>query len=587
VITRLRDTEVVPPVRLRREAREAAWAAARAAFPPRAVVHDWPATHRERDAVLDLLAGSRFALANVGSQRGRLRGVALAVAWLSDQPGDTWQRRWLASGAETAGPAWKQACVPWLDARGVHVGQRLDLLSIGLNLMVCADLVRPTVGWLAASSISTWALARNLKASRDPGGFGRLRAACETDPHVTPSARHATVGRAAILVAAKGGLLNDVAAGDFLELLDIETQIEGRPRDYSAASWRLLHGLGVLGPGAPAALAELRTIGQRSPAELIDRYRLACRPVRDLLVTYLQERQPALDHNSLDTLAQQLGRLFWRDIERHHPGLDTLNLPAEVATRWKQRLRVRPTTTAIPHGEPVPGDAPRLTSRHTLAAVRALYLDLAQWALEDPARWAPWVAPCPVTKTDINHRKEARHRKSRMDARTRERLPVLPMLIRVVDDRRKHAQQLLEAADQTTAGEPFTVGGNTLIRSLTRKPTVNVWVNDPATGKRRDLTWEEDHAFWTWAIVEVLRSTGVRIEELLELTHHSLVQYRLPSTGELVPLLQIAPSKTDTERLLVVSPDLAEVLSAIIRRLQQALGSIPLVAAYDWNEHVW
>ena len=52
--------------------------------------------------------------------------------------------------------------------------------------------------------------------------------------------------------------------------------------------------------------------------------------------------------------------------------------------------------------------------------------------------------------------------------------------------------------------------------------------------------------------MEVLRSTGVRIEELLEISHHSLVQYRLPTTGELVPLLQIAPSKTDAERLLPI-----------------------------------
>jgi hypothetical protein len=53
--------------------------------------------------------------------------------------------------------------------------------------------------------------------------------------------------------------------------------------------------------------------------------------------------------------------------------------------------------------------------------------------------------------------------------------------------------------------------------------------------------------------VETLRLTGIRIEELTELSHHSLIQYRLPSTGELVPLLQIAPSKTDTERLLPVN----------------------------------
>ena len=52
--------------------------------------------------------------------------------------------------------------------------------------------------------------------------------------------------------------------------------------------------------------------------------------------------------------------------------------------------------------------------------------------------------------------------------------------------------------------------------------------------------------------MEILRSSGVRIEELLEISHHSLVQYRLPTTGQLVPLLQIAPSKTDEERLLPV-----------------------------------
>ena len=57
----------------------------------------------------------------------------------------------------------------------------------------------------------------------------------------------------------------------------------------------------------------------------------------------------------------------------------------------------------------------------------------------------------------------------------------------------------------------------------------------------------------------ILRLTGIRCEELLELTHHGITEYRLPATGELVPLLQIAPSKTDTERLLLVSPELADV----------------------------
>ncbi|MEU6019754.1 site-specific integrase, partial [Streptomyces sp. NPDC047515] len=85
----------------------------------------------------------------------------------------------------------------------------------------------------------------------------------------------------------------------------------------------------------------------------------------------------------------------------------------------------------------------------------------------------------------------------------------------------------------------------------------------------------------------MLRATGVRVKELSELSHHSLVQYRLPTTGELIPLLQIAPSKTDTERLLVVSPELADVLSMVIRRIRDQNGRVPLVPHYDQYERTW
>jgi hypothetical protein len=174
-----------------------------------------------------------------------------------------------------------------------------------------------------------------------------------------------------------------------------------------------------------------------------------------------------------------------------------------------------------------------------------------------------------------------------MDARTRERLPVLPVLVRAIDERRKNAEAL-QAARQAHPGETFTTAGQTLTRSVTTRSTSGkIWADDPATGKRRDLAVEENLAFWAWAAVEVLRLTGVRVEELLEISHHSLVQYRLPTTGELVPLLQIVPSKTDTERLLVVSPDLADVLSVIIRRIRGDTEAVPLVRAYDRRECLW
>ncbi len=302
---------------------------------------------------------------------------------------------------------------------------------------------------------------------------------------------------------------------------------------------------------------------------------------------YLRERQPALDYSSLRTLAADLGGVFWKDLERHHPGIDSLHLPPEVAAAWKQRLRSRPKTVITSTGEKKVIAVERIGYRQCLTPVRAFYLDLAQWAIEDPARWGRWVAPCPVGEEEINQRKAARRRKARMDARTRERLPVLAVLVRTVDQRRTTAAALLAAARQTRPGQAFTLHGQTLTRSITTRPTDKIWVDDPATDRRHDLGMAEDLTFWAWATVEVLRSTGIRIEELTELSHHSLVQYRLPTTGELVPLLQIAPSKTDTERLLVVSPELAEVLSAIIRRVRTPTGAIPIISAYDRRECVW
>jgi hypothetical protein len=86
-------------------------------------------------------------------------------------------------------------------------------------------------------------------------------------------------------------------------------------------------------------LRGLHTVGGRTVEQLIDRHGLACHPVRDLLVDYLRERQPALDYTSLESLSYYLGMRFWADIEAHHPGIDSLRLPREVADGWKRRLR--------------------------------------------------------------------------------------------------------------------------------------------------------------------------------------------------------------------------------------------------------
>jgi integrase len=548
---------------------------------------DWPATGHGRDKVWEQLTRPPFVMEVASSQGTRVRGLARLLDWLTGQPGQTWQERWLASGAEAAGGGWTQLPIRWLHRRGQRSRWLRAELASALGVAICADLIRPSLSWLVSSLAGKGALVRDLARTRDPQGFARLRELCAGDRGISKAAGDYALRRASLIIAAKGGIVTAITVGDVLELLDAESGAHAAPARDGAVFYRLLHQMGIFGEQAPARLREFRTPGQLTPDELIDRYQLACRPVRDLLVDYLRERQPALDYKSLKDLSYYLGKQFWQDLERHHPGIDSLHLPREAADAWKQRQRTKPKTITAQTGEKTVIAVERISYRQCLTPVRCFYLDLSQWAIEDPGRWGPWVAPCPVGQEEIGQRKFERRRKARMDARTRERLPVLPVLVRTVADRRRAAGTLLEAARQTQPGDTFTADGQTLTRAIIKTTTEKIWAEDLASGKRRNLGLEEDHAFWAWAAVEVLRLTGIRMEELLEITHHSLIQYRLPTTGELVPLLQIVPSKTDEERLLVVSPELADVLSTIICRVREHSRAVPLVPAYDRCECVW
>ncbi len=556
----------------------------RTRYPARAVGTDWPATCADRAEVDQLVAVAATGLPTQRVREARRWGLPLLLDWLADHPGDTWQQRWLASGADSAGTQWAQHAEQWLARHGKDCANRLALMTSSLLIVVGTDVVRPSQEWLLTGGRKR-KLVRNMVYSRDREGFERLQRLCEQDPAIRTHTQGDILFRCAVIIAAKGGTLAEVTVGDVLELLEVEHAVRGRANSASA-TFRMLREAGVFGANTPT-LQQIRSLGQRSPAQLVDRYSIACRPIRDLLVSYLAERQPAIDYNSLVGLSFHLVRCFWSDLEKHHPGIDSLRLPREVVGAWKRRLRIK-TTTVIRGEERIAVESERLGYLDTLSTVRAFYLDLAEWGLDDPVRWGVWVAPCPISQEDLVRRKFVRRRKARMDSRTRERLPELPVLVEAVDRWRRESRQLLQTGQQTQHGKQFSVAGTVLTRiDRPHAAADNVWVSDPDTGKPRLLNIDEEHAFWAWAVIEVFRHTGIRVEELLELSHHSLIQYRLPSTGELVPLLQIAPSKTDTERLLVVGPELADVLSAVICRVRRADGAIPLVSARDSHELVW
>lgn len=131
-------------------------------------------------------------------------------------------------------------------------------------------------------------------------------------------------------------MLADITIGDVLQILNAEGAVRAR-RDSGAATFRMLREMGIFGPGVPT-LREILDTGQRTVEELVDRYPITCRPVRDLIVGYLKERQPAIEYVTLHHRSYELAGCFWADLERHHPGIGSLRLPRDVAASWKQRL---------------------------------------------------------------------------------------------------------------------------------------------------------------------------------------------------------------------------------------------------------
>jgi integrase len=536
---------------------------------PRKPAEELPAVvdgreHCTREQIMRLAE----ALLNAPTYHERWRhqlAMTRILDWLQTFPGDDWQTRWLLSGSDEAGKGWGPP--------GLSPGVR-GRLTQGVGVMIVLRAVRPTYAWLSGSRLlGVYAAFRQ---------HNQTDAFAELDKQITAridGGEHATEALNLLtrMVIVTGKELRRLDLTDFTTYAT-QRHNSGRPGTALSFAYEVLHAIGGL-TGHPPTMRQARARGQLSIAEMVDRYPIAYRPVRDVFVYYLTERAAMLDYGSLINQAQLLVSLFWVDLERHHPGIDSLALTDEMTHAWKQRVRV------LPDGEARRGV-------HTvLFVVRSFYLDLIQWSLEDPARWAAWAAPCPITAADVRgYVKETRRRQARMQQRTRALIPVLPQMITTAREHLDHAHRLLETVRDARPGQQFVLDSvryQSASRERSKWQSGTLYVTRPdEPGPRFDVARLEDNAFWTWAAVEVLRRTGARIEELLELTHLSLRQYKAP-TGEMVPLLQISPSKTDLERVIPADPDLVAVLARIIRRIKGDNGKVPLLHRYDTYERTF
>ena len=480
--------------------------------------------------------------------------------WLDGYAGESYQDRWKASDSDNQPKAW---CPALSTGSYTRLGARLSI-----NALILLGVIRPGYDWLIENKQARF--YRDWTTTHEPAVWDRYFAAAEHEG--APELKTWRAVTHLVRISIVNGLpITELHSQHVLGYRSFLTSTGRTPGDLHAM-WHYGR-RGGLFAGEADDLRRYLIAKRLNPTELVDRFDVRAPSVRRLLIAYLAEIAAGQDYASLDGTSRNLVKLFWKPIEDANPGIDTISLTKAQATAWKEWLRTKPDGTPRRHAESI------------LGAVRSFYLDVAAWAHEDPSTWAHWIVSCPVSIRDVRGQQKRRaQRAHRMQTRTRTLAPHIDALVAAARTAYLQAVELADATRTAPVEEPFSVHGATYIKRAPAKHADRVRINALRDGKatRVDIQYTLTRGFMTWTIIEILRHTGIRIEELLELTHLSIKQYRKPD-GTVIPLLQIAPSKTDQERIFPCSPELTTTLARLVDFVSID-GRVPLCCRIDTQE---
>ncbi|MFC9248942.1 hypothetical protein ACFT7S_34395 [Streptomyces sp. NPDC057136] len=110
-------------------------------------------------------------------------------------------------------------------------------------------------------------------------------------------------------------------------------------RFAALGAWQILHGMGHFPPETPPTLRTFVYSDQRTIEELVDRYAIRNRAVRQLLIDYLTRRRAETDYVTIEGLARNLSKHFWAKIEEPSPGHPDLVLGQDLYDQWRAELQ--------------------------------------------------------------------------------------------------------------------------------------------------------------------------------------------------------------------------------------------------------
>lgn len=454
---------------------------------------------------------------------------------LDRMDGDTLADRWTRF-EEQIWPRW-QAGTDRLDC-GTRWG-------FGVWALVISRLVHPQWQSIARVRIGDW--TRILPAD-DPITDARRRLVDASGSCAigSPKSFEIAINQATRLMLARGvDRLDDLVEGDLLlpalgakggDVLDV-----------------LLCQLGVFDRTPRTGTARRRTAPRHNERELAVVSGVP-EPFVEVVGLYLETYARRLS-DSYTTLRQKAVALghFFRYLQGAHPEVTSCSQITPSQARGFVPHAVE-LARASQRSHPRKGTEDRTTSHAWLIDTRVFFADLSTWATETDSPFAPH-APASVllARHDLRDSGYAAARK-RQEARL---TSTVLDLQREMPNIRAFALRRWHDSEHALRDGPDD----------------------------RALVLAERLAFWDWGLLELLLTSGLRVEEACELTTFDVLRRSLPD-GRLYYLLHIKPSKFGRARVIPIGDQLGRAIAEIIRHVRGYYGTdhVPLVDRRDEHE---
>jgi hypothetical protein len=201
-------------------------------LPPPALLPDAPGQVVQALSLAEAIDYTlNFTLGVFPSRKHLAYGIRRLLRWLDGFDGNSWEQRWLASGADLAPRSWRD---------GVRPETAPSALRVAVNALMVSRVLRPSYGWQLTSKAGAHHSQRMLEA-HEPELLLRMRA---LPAYRTALLRHQFDAEACLSrVLIRTGLRLDQLDGDHLLHYADVVRTSGRNRREHLA-WELLVALG-------------------------------------------------------------------------------------------------------------------------------------------------------------------------------------------------------------------------------------------------------------------------------------------------------------------------------------------------------